>query len=49
MRQRPRIYYSEVQKAMMWDRWHPTLFERFHVLRTAAVDALRGRAVCMGK
>jgi hypothetical protein len=21
MKQRPRIYYSEVQKAMMWDRW----------------------------
>src|SRR5256885_210342 len=21
MQQRPRIYYTEVQKAMMWDRW----------------------------
>lgn len=21
MKQRPRIYYTEVQKAMMWDRW----------------------------
>ena len=21
MKQRPRIYYSEAQKAMMWDRW----------------------------
>jgi len=21
IKQRPRIYYSEVQKALMWDRW----------------------------
>ena len=21
MKQRPRIYYSESQKALMWDRW----------------------------
>ncbi|EPD38347.1 hypothetical protein HMPREF9702_04527 [Delftia acidovorans CCUG 15835] len=21
MKQRPRIYYTEAQKAMMWDRW----------------------------
>jgi len=21
MKQRPRIYYSEAQKGMMWDRW----------------------------
>jgi hypothetical protein len=21
MKQRPRIYYTEEQKAMMWDRW----------------------------
>jgi len=21
MKQRPRIYYTESQKAMMWDRW----------------------------
>jgi IS30 family transposase len=21
MNQRPRIYYTEVQKALMWDRW----------------------------
>ena len=21
MKQRPRIYYSETQKALMWDRW----------------------------
>ncbi len=21
MTQRPRIYYSEAQKALMWDRW----------------------------
>ena len=21
MKQRPRIYYSEAQKAIMWDRW----------------------------
>jgi len=38
MRQRPRIYYSEVQKAMMWDRWQrgeslhdiARLFDRGH-------------------
>ncbi len=22
MKQRPRIYYSETQKALMWDQWH---------------------------
>jgi len=22
MKQRPRIYYSESQKALMWERWH---------------------------
>jgi len=21
MKQRPRIYYSDAQKALMWDRW----------------------------
>jgi len=21
MKQRPRIYYSEIQKALMWERW----------------------------
>ena len=21
MKQRPRIYYTEAQKALMWDRW----------------------------
>lgn len=38
MKQRPRIYYSEVQKAMMWDRWQrgeslhdiARLFDRGH-------------------
>ena len=25
MKQRPRIYYTEVQKALMWERWHPHL------------------------
>jgi IS30 family transposase len=38
MKQRPRIYYSEVQKAMMWDRWErgeslhdiAALFDRGH-------------------
>jgi hypothetical protein len=38
MKQRPRIYYSEAQKAMMWDRWQrgeslhdiAQLFDRGH-------------------
>jgi IS30 family transposase len=38
MKQRPRIYYSEAQKAMMWDRWRQgeslheiaRLFDRHH-------------------
>jgi len=38
MKQRPRIYYSETQKAMMWDRWQrgetlgaiARLFDRHH-------------------
>ena len=38
MKQRPRIYYSEAQKAMMWDRWRrgeslhdiAQLFDRGH-------------------
>ncbi len=38
MKQRPKIYYSEVQKAMMWDRWErgeslhdiAALFDRGH-------------------
>jgi IS30 family transposase len=38
MKQRPRIYYNETQKAMMWDRWRrgeslhdiARLFDRYH-------------------
>ena len=38
MKQRPRIYYSESQKALMWKRWKEgwtlhqiaQLFDRFH-------------------
>jgi hypothetical protein len=38
MKQRPRIYYSETQKAMMWERWKQgeslhqiaQLFDRHH-------------------
>ena len=38
MKQRPRIYYTEEQKAMMWDRWQEgetpgsiaRLFDRQH-------------------
>ena len=38
MKQRPRIYYNETQKAMMWDRWRrgeslhdiARLFDRHH-------------------
>ncbi len=38
MKQRPRIYYTEEQKAMMWDRWQKgetlgsiaRLFNRHH-------------------
>ncbi len=38
MKQRPRIYYSETQKALMWDRWRKgdtihqiaKLFDRGH-------------------
>ena len=38
MKQRPRIYYSEAQKALMWDRWQKgdslaaiaRLFDRGH-------------------
>ena len=38
MKQRPRIYYTEEQKAMMWDRWQQgeslntiaKLFDRYH-------------------
>ena len=38
MKQRPRIYYTEEQKAMMWDRWQKgdtfgaiaKLFDRYH-------------------
>ncbi len=38
MKQRPRIYYSESQKALMWDRWRKDetihqiakLFDRGH-------------------
>jgi len=38
MKQRPRIYYSESQKALMWDRWQKgdslhqiaQLFDRHH-------------------
>jgi len=38
MKQRPRIYYTEEQKALMWDRWQKgeslgsiaRLFDRYH-------------------
>ena len=38
MKQRPRIYYTEDQKALMWDRWQQgeslnaiaRLFDRYH-------------------
>jgi len=38
MKQRPRIYYTEEQKALMWDRWQKgeslnaiaRLFDRHH-------------------
>jgi hypothetical protein len=38
MKQRPRIYYTETQKALMWDRWKEgdslasiaSLFDRQH-------------------
>jgi IS30 family transposase len=38
MKQRPRIYYTEEQKALMWDRWQQgeslnaiaRLFDRYH-------------------
>ena len=38
MKQRPRIYYTETQKALMWDRWQKgeslgsiaRLFDRHH-------------------
>ncbi len=38
MKQRPRIYYSDAQKALMWKRWRQgatlheiaKLFDRFH-------------------
>lgn len=38
MKQRPRIYYTESQKALMWDRWQKgdslqqiaQLFDRYH-------------------
>ena len=38
MKQRPRIYYTEAQKALMWDRWQKgetmasiaRLFDRGH-------------------
>ena len=38
MKQRPRIYYSDAQKALMWERWRQgatlheiaKLFDRFH-------------------
>ena len=27
MKQRPRIYYTEEQKAMMWDRWQQLIIQ----------------------
>ncbi|CAB3801755.1 hypothetical protein LMG28138_05059 [Pararobbsia alpina] len=42
MKQRPRIYYSESQKALMWERWRKgdtlhqiaQLFDRNHPINT---------------
>ena len=49
MKQRPRIYYTESQKALMWDRWQKgeslnaiaRLFDRHHA-------AIRGILVRTG-
>ena len=49
MRQRPRIYYTESQKALMWERWQKgdslqqiaQLFDRNH----SSVQGIRRRRV----
>jgi len=35
MKQRPRIYYTDTQKALMWDRWraYPLCLIAVHVRR----------------
>ncbi len=39
MKQRPRIYYSDSQKALMWERWKEgwTLLTIFQIHRLSAV------------
>ena len=51
MKQRPRIYYTEEQKALMWDRWQKgeslqtiaQLFDRNH----SSVAGVLSRTVCV--
>lgn len=50
MKQRPRIYYSETQKALMWDRWRKgdtiheiaRLFDRGHSSVQRILSDMRG-------
>ncbi|GAB2818755.1 hypothetical protein GCM10027276_20210 [Comamonas piscis] len=50
MKQRPRIYYSEAQQALMWDRWKAggtlheigKLFDRPHTLIHTILSATSG-------
>jgi IS30 family transposase len=56
MKQRTRIYYSDVQKAVMWERWkqgwtlHQTLAEREEISRSMAEgDSIRSIASRLGR
>ncbi len=54
MKQRTRIYYSEKQKSLMWDRWEKgeslhsiaSLFDRHHpsISRILEINGVCGRA-----
>ena len=55
MKQRPRIYYAEAQKALMWDRWKAgdtlhgigKLFDRPHSAIHIILSAERKQTLCM--
>ena len=50
MKQKPRIYYSDSQKALMWERWRKgdslqqiaQLFDRYHPSRRGFVEPMSG-------
>ncbi len=37
MKQRPRIYYTEEQKAMMWDRWQKGSISDPETMKTSQI------------